>query len=99
MKRLFLLAIKSYWRLVPQKRRRKCLFKVSCSHYVYQQIKENGVSMGLRALHYRIQNCNAHYHIIEIEDEKVLVTKTHKVIRERELSHFILEKMNSYRAS
>jgi hypothetical protein len=55
--------------------------------------------MGLRALHYRIQNCNPHYHIIEIEDEKVLVTKTHKVIRERELSDFILEKMNSYRAS
>ncbi|XOL41765.1 hypothetical protein KCTC32420_02151 [Aequorivita nionensis] len=55
--------------------------------------------MGLRALHYRIQNCNAHYHIIEIEDEKVLVTKTHKVIRERELSEFILEKMNSYQIS
>jgi putative component of membrane protein insertase Oxa1/YidC/SpoIIIJ protein YidD len=99
MKHLFLLAIKTYWRLVPQKRRRKCLFKVSCSQYVYQQIKENGVSMGLRALHYRIQNCNDHYHIIEIEDEKVLVTKTHKIIRKGKLSDFILKKMNTCQTS
>jgi len=92
MKRLFLFVIKSYWGLVPLKRRRKCLFKISCSQYVYQQVKENGLHKGLRALHYRIQNCNEHYHIIEIQDEKVVVTKTLKVIRESELSDFVLKK-------
>ncbi len=90
IKNILLFSIKIYWFLVPESRRRKCLFKTSCSHYVYQQIKEKGTQEGLRALLFRIQNCNTNYQIIEIGDEKILITKTNKVFPEKELSEFIL---------
>ncbi len=92
MKSILLLSIKSYWILVPKSRRRKCLFKTSCSHYVYQQTKEKGLQAGLQSLHFRIKNCNPNYQIIDLGDEKILVTKTNKVFREKELSEFILKK-------
>ncbi|PHR15129.1 MAG: hypothetical protein COA40_03060 [Aequorivita sp.] len=90
IKAILLLIIKSYWLIVPKSSRRKCLFKVSCSHYVYQQTKKNGLQAGLRALHFRIENCNPSYQIIDLGDEKILVTKTNKVFPEKELNKLIL---------
>lgn len=92
IKAILFLIIKSYWLLVPRQKRRKCLFKTSCSHYVYQKTKEKGLQAGLRALYFRMQNCNNEYQIIKVGDEKILVTKTNKVFREKELSEFILKK-------
>lgn len=80
--------------MVPKKNRRKCIFKTSCSQYVYQQTKEKGVQAGLRALNFRIDNCNNHYQIIDVGDEKILITKTNKVLPEKELSEFILKKVS-----
>ncbi len=81
---MLLLTIRIYWLLVPENKRRKCLFKTSCSHYVYQQAKNKGGLAGLRALLFRIQNCNANYQIMEVGDGKILITKTNKVIPENE---------------
>lgn len=92
MKAILLIFIKIYWLFVPEKRRRKCLFKTSCSHYVYQQTKENGIQKGLKALRFRMQNCNSNYQIIEVDGEKILVTKTRKLFREKDLNEFILKK-------
>ncbi|SRX73458.1 membrane protein insertion efficiency factor YidD [Aequorivita antarctica] len=92
IKSILLLSIRSYWRLVPKKNRRKCLFKKSCSHYIYEQIKKKGLEAGLRAVHFRIENCNANYQIMKIDGEKILITKTNKVYPEKELSEFILKK-------
>jgi len=69
---------------------------MSCSHYVYSQIKKKGLQAGLQALHFRIKNCNANYRIIDLGDEKILITKTNKAFPERELSEFILKNINSY---
>ncbi len=96
MKSILLLSIKSYWLLFPKNRRRKCLFKTSCSHYVYQQTQAKGFQVGLRALLFRIQNCNPQYQIIDCGDEKILLTKTNKIVKEMELSEFILKKINTY---
>ncbi|AFL79710.1 hypothetical protein Aeqsu_0184 [Aequorivita sublithincola DSM 14238] len=96
IKIILLLSIKYYWRFVPESKRRKCLFKTSCSHYVYQQTKEKGIQDGLRALIFRINNCNNQYQIIEIGDEKIMLTKTNKIFPEKELSDFILKKSNTY---
>lgn len=84
--------IRCYWLLFPENRRRKCLFKTSCSHYVFQQTKNKGVQAGLRAFLFRIKNCNANYQIIDVDGEKILITKTNKVFPEKELSEFILKK-------
>lgn len=87
---IVLLTIRCYWLLVPEKKRRKCLFKTSCSHFVFQQTKNKGLRAGFRAFLFRIKNCNANYQIMDVGDGKILITKTNKVIPENELSEFIL---------
>ncbi|QQX77230.1 membrane protein insertion efficiency factor YidD [Aequorivita iocasae] len=94
IKAILILIIKCYWLIIPRSSRRKCLFKVSCSHYVYQQTKINGHA-GLRALLFRIKNCNPSYQIIDLGDEKILVTKTNKVFSEKELNKLILNPPNA----
>jgi len=92
MKTILLFSIRTYWWLVPKNWRRKCLFKTSCSHYIYQKTKEKGLHAGLRALYFRIQNCNGQHQIIEINGEKVLITKTNKIFPEKEINDFVLKK-------
>lgn len=91
IRHILLLSIKCYWFIIPQHKRRKCLFKLSCSNYVYIQTKEEGLKAGLRALNYRVNNCNPHFQIIDLGNEKIVITKKHKVIPEKELSGFVLK--------
>jgi len=90
MKILFLMIIKSYWLLIPESKRRKCLFKKSCSNYVYEMTRKKGLISGLKALRFRVQNCNPDYSIIQLEEELILVTKTNVVLREEDLNTSIL---------
>lgn len=57
MKWLILLSIRSYWILVPVKHRRKCIFKNSCSQYVYQEAETKGAISGFKAFVYRYKSC------------------------------------------
>lgn len=93
MKVFLLIVIKLYWYLIPENRRRKCLFKKSCSNYVYEKTKSEGLFSGLRALRFRIKNCNPHYSIMELDGERVLVTSSNVLIKEN-LIHKSLIKSN-----
>ena len=90
MKLLLLLIIRIYWFLIPPSKRRKCLFKISCSHYVFDKTSSGGFISGLKALSFRIKNCNSKYNIIIINEEKFLVTATNQVINEDEINTSIL---------
>lgn len=90
MKTILLVIIKLYWLLIPKHKRRKCLFKTSCSNYVYDKTKSEGLISGLKALKFRINNCNSQYSIMEINGEKVLVTKTNIVFKEKLINKTIL---------
>ena len=59
MKWFLLMSIQLYWFLVPPIKRRQCLFKKSCSHFVFEAAHENGLTAGLRALRYRFKRCHA----------------------------------------
>jgi putative component of membrane protein insertase Oxa1/YidC/SpoIIIJ protein YidD len=50
-----------YWSIIPSYRRRQCIFKTSCSHYVFEQTLELGFKAGLKALQYRYRNCRGGY--------------------------------------
>ncbi len=90
--KIFLLAIiKLYWFLIPKQKRRKCLFKTSCSNYVYEKTKHEGLISGLRALKFRINNCNSNYMIIEIHGEKVLITRANNLIKKELINKAILK--------
>lgn len=65
MSRLFLLwVIRSYWNLVPVHRRRECLFRVTCSQFVYKALLENGIREGWEALKTRNRRCRPGYQVL-----------------------------------
>lgn len=90
MKIFLLIIIKIYWVLIPKSKRRKCLFKSSCSNYVYKQTKSKGLLTGLKALKFRVQNCNPNYSIMQLGNEKILITKTNLILKEKEINESIL---------
>jgi putative component of membrane protein insertase Oxa1/YidC/SpoIIIJ protein YidD len=92
MKYLLLLIIKAYWILIPASKRKHCLFKQSCSRYVFQEAKMQGLLKGLKALMFRYENCRPGYQLISIENETILVSRTSKVFSENEIDPRILLK-------
>jgi len=90
VKSLLLALINLYWVCIPESKRRKCLFKTSCSNYVYTVTKTEGFFSGIKALRFRVKNCNPNYSIISIDGEKILVTKTNQILKKEELNNNIL---------
>lgn len=91
MKVLFLIIIRLYWFLIPESKRRTCLFKTSCSNYVYTKTKSEGLITGIKALKFRIKNCNPKYSIITINGERVLISGAWEVFKENEINTSILK--------
>jgi len=58
-----LAAICCYWRAVPESRLRTCLFRESCSKYVYGVTDRDGVRAGLAALGRRLRACRPGFQI------------------------------------
>lgn len=91
MKNLFLILLKIYQLFVPKRFRRKCLFKESCSNYVFRITKENGFNTGIDALKFRIRNCNRNYSIVENKSSFLLITAQYEVIEEEFISEQIIK--------
>ena len=66
------------------------MFKISCSNYVYEKTKNESLISGLKALKFRIKNCNPNYSVIELNGEQILISKTNIVFKENELNKSIL---------
>ncbi|KRT17481.1 hypothetical protein ASU31_02745 [Pedobacter ginsenosidimutans] len=88
MKIILLLIIRIYWLVFPQNKRRKCIFKVSCSKHVYQITNESGLSKGFIALKYRYQNCRTGFHIFEnhIDGSKMMILPDGQLLQENEIA-------------
>lgn len=57
MKWFLLIVIKAYWQFIPPANRRTCLFKNSCSHFVFETTQKHGFTAGINALYYRFKTC------------------------------------------
>jgi len=90
MRIILLLIIKIYWIVLPKSKRRRCLFKTSCSNHVYSKAKSEGLISGLKALKFRMKNCNPYYNIIEINNEKILISSRHVLFKEKVINQSIL---------
>ena len=90
MRIILLIVIKTYWFLIPNSKRRKCLFKTSCSNYVYNKTKSEGLVSGIIALKFRVENCNNRYNVIEINSEKLLISSNQLLFKEKEINQSIL---------
>jgi len=88
MRIILLTIIKLYWRIIPESKRRSCLFAESCSRYVFRITKEQGFWAGIRALESRYKKCRPGYSIeFNSEDGKMelhLVDGT--ILKEDEIS-------------
>ena len=80
-----------YWVLIPKSKRRKCIFKKSCSHYVFDITKEKGLSKGIIALRYRYKNCRPGYNIIYINNTKMLISANNELFPFTEIATRILK--------
>ena len=98
MKYLMLAVIKIYQIFIPKQFRGKCLFKESCSQYVYRITKEKGYRAGINALRYRINNCRGNYYLIESNGKILLITVRNEVVEEELIDKRILveERIKTY---
>lgn len=97
MKALLLLLIRTYWTLIPKEKRRPCIFRITCSQYVYRKTKQDGLYEGLRALRYRFSNCRAGFHLFEhpIDTTTRMILPNGQVIPENEISERFIAKEQS----
>lgn len=76
---------------MPADKRRKCLFKESCSQFVYNQTWEQGFLTGLSALVERNRKCRTGYKIIFEENNISLKLRDGSIIEESMISPNIVE--------
>ena len=62
-----LLLIRMYWYL-GNRQKNRCLFKVTCSRWVYQVTLEKGIISGMKCLFKRYKSCRSNYRITENSD-------------------------------
>ncbi|WP_111597366.1 membrane protein insertion efficiency factor YidD [Chitinophaga skermanii] len=96
MKQLILLAIRLYWVIIPAAKRRKCVFNISCSKYVYQATSVNGFHAGVRAFKYRFQNCRSGCEIFNnpINGHTQMLLPCGDIIDEQEVSAWYLRSID-----
>jgi len=56
--------IKLYWKLIPENKRRNCLFKESCSNHIMKIHNEKGSIAAIKAFYVRFKQCRPGYEII-----------------------------------
>ncbi|WDF58598.1 membrane protein insertion efficiency factor YidD [Flavobacterium sp. KACC 22758] len=85
MKYLILLLIKMYWKTIPPSKRRKCIFRKSCSNYVFETAEKEGFICGLKAFWFRYQNCRTGFQVFKNPiDNNIQMILPSQVIIDRE---------------
>jgi len=54
-----------YWKIIPPSKRKKCIFKKSCSNYVFEITQKEGFINGLKAFQFRYKNCRGNFTIFK----------------------------------
>jgi hypothetical protein len=95
MKFAFLFIIRLYWKVIPERKRRSCLFKETCSHYVYRHAVEGGFFEGVGALRQRIKKCRKGFQLYSSLSGFEIELADGSVIKEEEISSRLLEPVYS----
>jgi putative component of membrane protein insertase Oxa1/YidC/SpoIIIJ protein YidD len=94
MKHLILLIIRFYWFSKSISSKPKCIFRKSCSYYVYEITQEQGFLKGLKAFLFRYRNCRGHIQIFKnpISNKTNMLLPSGIVIEEDEIAERLLIK-------
>lgn len=90
MKWAFLTLIKIYWKILPENKRRSCLFRESCSRYVHRHIVEHGFFSGCKAFKLRVQQCRKGYQLYSGAHGFEIKLADGSIIEEEEISPNLL---------
>jgi uncharacterized protein len=82
MKVLLQILIRLYW-LVPKQWRRRCVFKESCSAYIFRIASQEGFLKALKAFKERRHQCRPNYSLFATEDGKEWVILSDQSVVER----------------
>lgn len=92
MKYLILGLIKFYWLIIPSYKRRKCIYRKSCSNAVFETAKNKGFFAGINMFKYRFQNCRSGYEMYEdpIDKSLRLILPNNGLLEENEIAKRLL---------
>ena len=97
MKYLILLGIKLYWILIPKRKRKTCIFKESCSHYVYNVTKKHGSVKGVNSFFLRRKQCRKGYTFCFGENGGVIIQLVDgSKVNEDMVSEILHEEISAY---
>jgi uncharacterized protein len=95
MKWVLIAIIKLYWIVIPENKKRTCLFKETCSRYVYRHTVEHGFFKGMRALVQRAKKCRKGYQLYTGENGFEIKLADGSIICENEISPIILKPISN----
>ena len=92
MKYLLLFVIKMYWKIIPASKRKKCIFKKSCSNYVFEITQKEGFINGLKAFKFRYQNCRGNFVVFQnpIIDKIQMILPSQMIIEREEIAERLI---------
>lgn len=93
MKHLILFAIQMYWNCIPASKRKKCIFKKSCSNYVFEITQKEGFINGLKAFLFRYKNCRGNFTIFKnpINNQIQMILPSLIVIEKDEIAERLIK--------
>lgn len=88
MKYLLLFVIQIYWKFIPPSKRRKCIFKKSCSNHVFEVTQNEGFFKGLKAFQFRYKNCRGNFEIFKnpVNDQLQMILPSQQIIAKEEIA-------------
>lgn len=92
MKYIILFIIRLYWKFIPSSKRRKCIFKKSCSNHVFEVTQKEGFIQGLKAFQFRYQNCRGNFQIFKnpISNKVQMILPSQQIIDGEEIAERLL---------
>lgn len=86
--------IQFYWFVKSKNSKPKCIFKKSCSHYVYEIAKQQGFLKGLKALKFRFENCRNGFELFKnpINNTTNMLLPSKIIVEENEIAERLLIK-------
>lgn len=92
MKHFILFIIRLYWISIPQSKRRKCIFKKSCSNHVFEVTQKEGFVKGLKAFQFRYKNCRGNFQIFKnpINNQIQMILPSQLIIDREEIAERLI---------
>jgi len=93
---LFLLIIKVYWIIFPEKLRRRCNFSPSCSQFYFDIVRRKGLRLSFPSIIKRYHLCRSDYQIIFHNGEFCVKLNDGSIIEGYQISSSLIKKHPIY---